>query len=212
MSTEKSRQERDSYYMSIAHAVKQQADCRHRVGAVIVIADRVVCTGYNGTPEGMTDCAAGGCHRCEKAGTASSGKQYDVCLCVHAEENALTTAARFGISINGASIYTTHQPCFQCLKALLLAGVTKVFFEEEWSTLSFEMQDLMEDYEKLMYAVPSGMRQISRPKESTTILEPVSTVVPESPVTDSPVVRAQSKSKPVRTPHNGKAAPRPRGA
>lgn len=212
MSTEKTRQERDSYYMSIAHAVKGQADCRRQVGAVMVVGDRVVCTGYNGTPEGVADCAAGGCRRCNERSTGSSGRHYDVCVCVHAEESAITTAARFGISINGASIYTTGQPCFQCLKALLHAGVTKVFFEEEWSTLSFETQDLMDDYERLMYAVPSGVRQIAKPKEPAKFVEHVSPLVPDAPSTDSPVVATQSKSKSVRTGHNGTTPARPRGS
>ena len=87
---------RDQYYMNIAIAVREKANCLGRkVGAVIVRQNRIISTGYNGTPEGMTNCLDGGCVRCKDKEAYSASVGYDVCICVNAEQNALITAARF---------------------------------------------------------------------------------------------------------------------
>ena len=115
---------RDEYYMTIAMAVRKKANCLGRkVGAVIVRENRIISTGYNGTPEGMTNCLEGGCVRCRDKETYASSVGYDVCICVHAEQNALISAARFGNSIEDAVIYSTLRPCFDCSKAMLQAKV-----------------------------------------------------------------------------------------
>ncbi|MBA2244972.1 MAG: CMP deaminase, partial [Gemmatimonadetes bacterium] len=86
--------------MGIAQAVRKRANCRGRsVGSLIVVDDRIVSTGYNGTPEGMVNCLEGGCERCANRERFQSGTAYDLCICVHAEQNALLAAARFGISV-----------------------------------------------------------------------------------------------------------------
>ncbi len=121
------------YYMQIAFAVRRRANCKgYKVGAVLVIENRVVSTGYNGVPEGMTNCLDGGCDRCAQPEKYQSGMGYDVCICVHAEENALLAAARFGIPVASGTIYTTVKPCFGCMKELHQAGVTSVRFHREW--------------------------------------------------------------------------------
>lgn len=124
----------DSYYMGIAMAVRDKANCTgNRVGAVIVRENRVISTGYNGTPEGMKNCNDGGCLRCNSARHRfESGTGYDLCICVHAEQNALLSAARFGVSVDQACMYTTMQPCFGCLKELVQANLKKVFYLHSW--------------------------------------------------------------------------------
>ncbi|RME73790.1 MAG: CMP deaminase, partial [Planctomycetota bacterium] len=105
--------------MGIALAVRRRANCLgSRVGAVLVLEDRVIATGYNGTAQGLPNCDEGGCERCANRTRYGRGQGYDVCVCVHAELNALLSAARFGIRCEGAAIYTTLQPCFGCAKAL----------------------------------------------------------------------------------------------
>lgn len=122
------------YYMSIAFAVRKRANCKgYKVGAVLVVDNRIVSTGYNGVPEGMTNCLEGGCDRCSDPERFQSGVGYDVCICVHAEENALLTAARFGIRVDDGTMYTTVQPCFACMKALHQAGITAVRYHKEWA-------------------------------------------------------------------------------
>jgi dCMP deaminase len=110
----------DHYFMGLAMAVRRRANCLgSRVGAVVVKEWRVLSTGYNGTPSKMPNCLDGGCERCAHPEKFESGKGYDLCICVHAEQNCLLAAARFGISVEGATIYTTMRPCFGCTKELL---------------------------------------------------------------------------------------------
>ncbi len=121
-----SRPDPDRYFMGIAMAVRSRANCTgRRVGAIIVRDYRILSTGYNGTPTRMTNCEEGGCHRCAHPESYASGEGYDVCICVHAEQNALLAAARFGVAIEGCTLYTTLQPCFGCLKEAIQASVRR---------------------------------------------------------------------------------------
>ena len=88
---------------------------------------RVISTGYNGTPRGVRNCNEGGCPRCN--GGAETGTRLDECLCSHGEENAITQAAYHGVSVRGASIYTTFSPCLICTKMIINAGVTEVIYD-----------------------------------------------------------------------------------
>ena len=93
---------RREHYMNIAIAVRKKANCLGRkVGAVIVKKNRIISSGYNGTPEAIKNCMNGGCVRCRDNKTYSASIGYDVCICIHAEQNALIAAARFGNSIEG---------------------------------------------------------------------------------------------------------------
>jgi dCMP deaminase len=95
---EKTRPSHEEYFMTIAMAVRLRANCLGtRVGAVIALEDRLISAGYNGTPSHMRNCDEGGCYRCaNREKKFESGSAYDVCICVHAEQNALLSAARFG--------------------------------------------------------------------------------------------------------------------
>jgi dCMP deaminase len=121
----------DVYFMSMAGLAATRSTClRRRVGAVIVKERMLLSTGYNDTPRGLPNCGDGGCERC--AGDAPSGTGHDTCLCLHAEQNAIIQAAYHGISINGGSIYVTHQPCLTCAKMILNAGITRVVFAGDY--------------------------------------------------------------------------------
>ena len=152
------RPERHEYYMHIAMAVRRRANCLgNRVGAVLVLEDRIIATGYNGTPEDMVNCDEGGCDRCANRAKYESGQGYDVCICVHAEQNALLSAARFGIRVEDASIYTTMRPCFGCAKELLQARVSSVYYLHDWQHPNPEIRG---EYEKLQGRFRGGCRQI----------------------------------------------------
>lgn len=126
--------DRDDYYLALAFTAARRANCKGKmVGAVLVKADRVIATGYNGTPEGLPNCLDGGCMRCANRQEFAAGTAYDLCLCVHAESNALLTAGRYGASTDATTLYTTDQPCFSCSKELIQAGVTKVYYARSWS-------------------------------------------------------------------------------
>lgn len=148
----------DDYFMGIALAVRRKANCTgNRVAAVIVKDKRVITTGYNGTPEGMANCIDGGCLRCKNpGGKFVSGTAYDLCICVHAEQNALLSAARFGISVEGADLYTTMQPCFGCAKEIAQAKIRHVVYLHPWipSNTNPAMDAAMKaEYEKILAKV-----------------------------------------------------------
>lgn len=146
------------YYMNIALAVRKRANCKgFKVGAVLVVENRIVSTGYNGVPEGMTNCLDGGCDRCGNPEKYQSGVGYDVCICVHAEENALLAAARSGIAVHDGTIYTTVKPCFSCMKALHQAGVTAVRFHREWSHPDTSLHS---QYRAIENKFPGGVKKI----------------------------------------------------
>ena len=128
------RPDAHEYFMGIALAVRRRADCTgNRVGAVIVKDRHIVSTGYNGTPSNMPNCSEGGCHRCAHREQYASGTGYDLCICVHAEQNALLQAAKLGYSVQGSHCYTTLRPCFGCLKELYQAGVERIRYLNQWS-------------------------------------------------------------------------------
>jgi dCMP deaminase len=130
------RPTREEYFMLLAVATRQRAECLGRhVGAVLVRDGRIIATGYNGTPRGFPRCNAveRGCHRCAEPDQYPSGTGYDVCICVHAEQNALLQAARLGYTSDGADCYTTLRPCFGCLKELHQGGIASVRYLNEWA-------------------------------------------------------------------------------
>jgi dCMP deaminase len=148
----------DEYYMNIAMAVRKEANCMgRRVGAVLVKENRIISTGYNGTPEGVTNCLDGGCLRCKKKEQYKASVGYDVCVCVHAEQNSLLTAARFGISVEGSVAYSTMRPCFDCTKALLQARIKAICYMYPWS---HPLEDLHEQYEIIQDKFDGGVRQV----------------------------------------------------
>ena len=120
--------------MLLAVATRERAAClRRHVGAIVVADQRIIATGYNGTPTGFPNCDEGGCHRCAHPDDYAEGRGYDVCICVHAEQNAILQAARLGYSVEGSHCYSTLRPCFGCLKELYQAGVARVLYLNPWS-------------------------------------------------------------------------------
>jgi len=121
----------DQYFMEIAHQVARRATCtRRRVGAILVKDKRILATGYNGVPQGIDHCLERGCLR-EQLGIPS-GQQHELCRGLHAEQNAIIQAAKYGIPINGASVYCTTQPCIICAKMLINSGIGEIIFEESY--------------------------------------------------------------------------------
>ncbi|MCE5203475.1 MAG: cytidine/deoxycytidylate deaminase family protein [Coriobacteriales bacterium] len=121
----------DEYFMAIAEQVAGRATClRRSIGAVLVKDKRILATGYNGVPSGLAHCEEVGCLR-EKRGIPS-GTQHELCRGIHAEQNAVIQAARHGISIDGATVYCTHQPCVLCAKILINAGVVEIVYRQPY--------------------------------------------------------------------------------
>jgi dCMP deaminase len=122
----------DKYFMDIARVVSLRGNCiKRKIAAVIVKDKRIISTGYNGTPRGIVNCNEGGCPRCNHFG--ASGEKLDECLCSHAEENAIVQAAYHGVSIKGATIYTTYSPCLICTKMIINSGITEVVYDRAYT-------------------------------------------------------------------------------
>lgn len=121
----------DEYFMEIARVASTRATClRRKVGAAIVKDKRILTTGYNGAPAGLSHCLEIGCLRAAMA--IPSGQRHELCRGIHAEQNALIQAAVHGIAIKGSTIFVTHQPCVLCAKMLVNAGIKKVVFAGEY--------------------------------------------------------------------------------
>jgi len=126
------RPDSDTYFMNMADLISTRSTCvRRRVGAVIVKDKRVLTTGYNGSPRGTRHCEEEGCIRDQQ--NIPSGTRHELCRGVHAEQNAVIQAAYFGISIDGASIYTTTFPCSMCAKMLINAGIKEIVYLDNYT-------------------------------------------------------------------------------
>ena len=119
----------DQYFIHLAFEVSKRATClRRAVGAVIVKDRRILATGYNGVPSGLRHCDETGCLR-QQLGVPS-GQRHEICRGLHAEQNAIIQAARYGIDIEGSSIYITTEPCVVCAKMLINAGIKEIVFAQ----------------------------------------------------------------------------------
>ncbi len=107
--------------MAIATEVATRSTCdRKHVGSVVVRDRSILATGYNGSIRGLAHCDDEG-HMMEDGHCVRT---------VHAEANAIVQAARNGTRIDGADIYVTASPCFNCFKMIANAGITRIVFGE----------------------------------------------------------------------------------
>ena len=114
-----SRPSWDEYFMEIARQVARRSTCpRAAVGSVIVKDRRILTTGYNGSPMGLPHCTEVGCLMVDGHCVRT----------LHAEQNAIIQAALHGVSVNGSTIYVTHQPCLNCAKMIINAGIVRVVY------------------------------------------------------------------------------------
>jgi dCMP deaminase len=121
----------DSYFMTIARNVSTRSTCiRRNVGAVIVKDKRILATGYNGPPSGISHCAPETCLRTRF--NVPSGERHELCRGLHAEQNAIIQAAYHGVSIKDGTIYVTHQPCSICTKMLINSGIRKFIYQSPY--------------------------------------------------------------------------------
>lgn len=117
--------------MEITRVVASRSTClRRQVGATIVKGRRLLTSGYNGAPRGLRHCCEVGCLRA--AQSIPSGERHELCRGTHAEQNAIVQAALYGVAIDGATLYCTHQPCSACTKLLINAGIVRVVYGEPY--------------------------------------------------------------------------------
>lgn len=130
------RKDKINAYLDIAQTVAQRSTClRRKYGAIIVKNDEIISTGYNGAPRGCKNCSdIGTCKREEL--NIPSGERYELCRSVHAEQNAIISAARrdmqgatlylAGIDAKTGKILSSAEPCSLCKRFIINSGITQV--------------------------------------------------------------------------------------
>lgn len=137
----KERPSWDEYFMNIAEITAKRATCfSAEKGAVIVVNKRIIATGYNGAPKGIKNCVYD-IGQCRKRSLGyGHGEGHHECLAVHAEANAILSAATLGIKIEGGTLYCTHSPCEECAKLIINSGIKNIYYRHLYeSKLSNEL-------------------------------------------------------------------------
>ena len=170
------RPEWDEYFMVIAKIVSTRSTCNSRpTGAVVVRDKHILTTGYNGSMPGAPHCSdeppVDGQPFCYRRHMhIGEYDKYNFCRSSHAEANAIAQAARFGISLEGATLYATLAPCYVCLKLIAGARIRAVFYEyayessdperdEFWKTAAREAK--LETFEQLQVSDEAISRVVS---------------------------------------------------
>ena len=135
----------DERFLKMAEEVATWSSCfqeNRQVGAVIAKNKRILTTGYNGASAGIMSCKERGeCLR--RKLNIPSGTRHEVCYATHAEQNAIIQAAKMGISIDGATLYCTHQPCVICRKMIINSGIVRIVYRNGYPD-DFSLQLLRE--------------------------------------------------------------------
>jgi dCMP deaminase len=141
----------DDYFLELANAASSRATCdRGKSGCVIVRDKQVLATGYVGSPAGLPHCDDVG-HLMKKV-IQENGEISEHCLrTVHAEQNAICQAAKRGVSIEGATVYTRMTPCRTCAMLLINCGIKKVVCERKYQLAEESEQLLAEAGIELVY-------------------------------------------------------------
>ena len=122
----------DEYFIGITHAVAARATCdRGKSGAVLVKNKFILSTGYVGAPMGLEHCDEAG-HLMKTVSDEDGHAKQHCVRTTHAEQNAIVQAARHGVSIEGATIYCKMEPCLDCAKMIINAGIKRVVAERRY--------------------------------------------------------------------------------
>lgn len=130
------RPSKNGYYIGLAKVISERSTCiRRKYGAIIVNNDETVSTGYNGSPPGCINCSdVNKCKRSEMG--VPSGERYELCVSIHAEENAIISASRkdmigstlylYGYEVGQRLPINNPEPCILCKKRIIRAGIKEV--------------------------------------------------------------------------------------
>lgn len=134
----------DSYFLELVAAVATRATCnRGRSGCLIVKDKRIICTGYVGSPSGLPHCDEAD-HLLKKVVDDDGVIKMHCVRTIHAEQNAICQAAKHGISLEGATLYCTMEPCRTCAMLIASVGIQRVVCAKRYHAA----QDTREIFEK----------------------------------------------------------------
>lgn len=132
------------YFMLIAKIVSSRSTCNSRpTGAVIVKGNNILTTGYNGAMPGAPHCidqedVDGEPYCFRRVMGVPDVDKYNFCRASHAEANAIAQASRYGVSLDGATLYVTLAPCYICLKLIATARIRAVYYEHAYESVTPE--------------------------------------------------------------------------
>lgn len=154
------RKDKANYYLDIADSVRSRSTClRRQYGAIIVTNDEIVATGYNGAPRGRKNC--NDINMCAREMLKiPSGERYELCRSVHAEANAIISAARnqimggtlylVGREVSTGELLSTTTPCSMCRRMIINAGIKEVVCRvSETEYISTNVRDWIYDDDSL---------------------------------------------------------------
>lgn len=133
----------DDYFLGLVEQVASRATCdRGRSGCVVVRDKRIICTGYVGAPSGLPHCDETG-HLMKRV-TDEDGTVRQHCVrTIHAEQNAICQAARYGLSLDGTTLYCTMEPCRTCAMLIISVGIRRVVAKRMYHAAQ-ETRDMFE--------------------------------------------------------------------
>lgn len=121
----------DKHFMEIARQESKYSTCRRQVGAVFVKDDKIITTGYNGSPIGIKSCQDdGGCLR--EKDNIKSGTMQEHCKAIHAEQRAIVNAVNKGIKLEGSTLYVTTYPCSICARMLIECKLKRIVYDGDY--------------------------------------------------------------------------------
>lgn len=153
-----SRPSWDQYFLNIVKAVGERGTCdRGRAGCVIAKDKRILSTGYVGSPVGTEHCDEVG-HEMHTV-VQEDGTESRHCIrTTHAEQNAIVTAARFGVALDGATLYCHMAPCYVCAKMIINAGIKRVVSQMDYHGAS-RGKEIFQEAEIVFEQVNDEMQQ-----------------------------------------------------
>lgn len=130
----------DETFLKIASTFAELSHCvSHQVGAVLVKDGRIISTGYNGSPPGYINCD----EKFDKNNfEREAHHEWSNIYEPHAEGNAIGFAAKNGISTEGSTIYCTLQPCLNCTKMIITAGIKRIVYDKSYDKNPYQKEQL----------------------------------------------------------------------
>jgi len=133
----------DEYFIKLVDEVAQRATCdRGKSGCIIVKEKRILCSGYVGSPPGFPHCDEAG-HLLKKVIDDDGTVRQHCMRTIHAEQNAICQAAKYGIPLNGTTLYCTMEPCRVCAMLIISVGVKRVVAKRRYHAAE-ETRELFE--------------------------------------------------------------------